>query len=228
MYFQVDFGGTVTLNQLVLDTTTHQGDYPRGYDVGLSADGTTFTSATTGTPTPSAVVTINFPAATGRYLRITETGTEGLWWSIDELRVGGCTAKGAGPGQIDPYDPASWKATASRSGGGDSPEKAIDGDRTTRWSAGSNQMMGDTFTVDLGGVAQISEVWLDHGGGNDWPAVFKLELSADNTTWMELGSGAGMQLNKVTFARRGARAIRVTQTGTAARFWAIYELSIKP
>jgi hypothetical protein len=228
MYFQVDFGAKVSLNQVVLDTSTHQGDYPRGYDIGLSDDGTTFTSAMTGTPASANVITINFPAAQGRYLRITLTGMDGLWWSIDELRVGGCTVPGAPAGAIDPYDPANWKATASRSGGGEGPEKAIDGDKNTRWSTGSNQMMGDTFTIDLGGVAQLTEVWLDHGGGNDWPAVFKLELSADNTTWMEFGSGAGMQLNKVVFARRGVRGIRVTQTGSAARFWAIYDVTIKP
>lgn len=86
-YFQVDFGGTVRLTQVVLDTTTHAGDYPRGYDVGLSNDGTTFTSVATGTPAAANVVTIDFAAALGRYLRITMTGTDGLWWSIDELRL---------------------------------------------------------------------------------------------------------------------------------------------
>jgi hypothetical protein len=86
-YFQVDFGGTVRLTQVVLDSTTHAGDYPRGYDVGLSNDGTTFTSVAQGTPAAANVVTIDFAAALGRYLRITMTGTDGLWWSIDELRV---------------------------------------------------------------------------------------------------------------------------------------------
>jgi hypothetical protein len=227
MYFQIDFGGTARLTQVVLDTSTHQGDYPRGYDVGLSADGTTFKSVATGAGAAGGVLTINFAAAEGRYLRITMTATDGLWWSIDEVRLG-CTVPGAGPGLIDPYDPASWTATASKTGAGDTPAKAIDADKNTRWSTGANQVGGETFTLDLGGVAAITEVWLDHGGGNDWPAVFKLEVSKDNATWTELGSGAGMQLNKVVFARRDVRWIRVTQTGSAARFWAIYGVTIKP
>ena len=94
-YIQIDFGGTVSLTQVVLDDTDNVGDYPRGYDVGLSTNGTTFTSVATGTPA-TAVVTINFAAAQGRYLRVTQTGAVANYWSIDELRVA-CTIPGFNP-----------------------------------------------------------------------------------------------------------------------------------
>ena len=89
MWFQIDFGGPVRLSQVVLDTPTHQGDYPRAYDVGLSSDGTAFTSVAKGAGATNSAnsLAINFSGTVGRYLRIASTATDGLWWSIDELRV---------------------------------------------------------------------------------------------------------------------------------------------
>ncbi len=92
-YFQIDFGGTVSLTQVVLDATNNAGDYPRGYDIGLSALGTTFTSVAMNAANANIVVTETFAAAQGRYLRITQKGTFTNWWSIDELRLA-CTVPG--------------------------------------------------------------------------------------------------------------------------------------
>ena len=149
-YIQIDFGGTVSLTQVVLDDTDNAGDYPRGYDVGLSTNGTAFTSVATGTPA-TAVVTINFAAAQGRYLRVTQTGAVANYWSIDELRVA-CTIPGFNPdaGLVDPYDPTTWTATASVHP--TDSAKAIDGILTTRWATGVDQIGGESITVDLGGL----------------------------------------------------------------------------
>jgi hypothetical protein len=214
----------------VLDATNNVGDYPRGYDIGLSANGTTFTSVATGAPT-TLVVTANFGAAQGRYLRITQTGTANLWWSIDELHVA-CTVPGMAPGSIDPLDPVSWTASASKTavGNGDSAQKAIDGDKTTRWSTGAAQAAGDNFTVDLGGSAMISGVTYDCGGGVDFPVAYKLELSTNGAAYTQVAMGAGVTgLTKITFPRQTVRAFRITQTAaTGTAWWSIYGITVSP
>jgi hypothetical protein len=226
-YIQIDLGGTASLTQVVLDDTDNAGDYPSGYNVGLSANGTTFTSVATGAPT-TAVVTINFAAAQGRYLRVTQTGAAANYWSIDELRVA-CTIPGFNPdaGLVDPYDSTYWKATASVDNADSA--KAIDGVPTTRWTTGANQAGGEYLTIDLGGPAMLSGVTLDSGGANDFPSGYKLELSTNGTTYTQAAVGAGVAgLTNITFARTTARYLRVTQTGVAVHYWSVYELTIKP
>jgi hypothetical protein len=230
-YLQVDFGGTVSLTQVVIDNSNppHIADYPRGYDVQLSANGTAFTSVKTGVPTVGGAITVDFAAAQGRYLRIVQNGTGAgvAWWSVDEVRVA-CTVPGKPAGAIDPYDPTNWTATASKSAGGSGPAKAIDGDASTRWATGGDQVGGETFTLDIGAAAMVSELWLDGGGAADFPMAYKLETSLDGAAYTEVATGAGAQLTKIVFTRRNARYFRITQTGTLNKWWSIYAIYLKP
>ncbi|HEX4346355.1 MAG TPA: discoidin domain-containing protein [Vicinamibacterales bacterium] len=229
-YLQIDFGGTVSLTQVILDASNNAGDYPRGYDIGLSANGTSFTSVGTGAPT-AAVVTVNFGAAQGRYLRINQTATANVWWSINELHLA-CTVPGvnADGGLVDPYDPTYWSATASITGNaGLVASNAIDPDPTSRWSTGVDQAPGESFTVDMGGVVMISGVTLDDGGAADFPIAYTLSLSTNGTTYTQVAMGAGAAgINKIAFTRQNARFFRVTQTGTGTNWWSIYGISVQP
>jgi sialate O-acetylesterase len=92
-WFQVDMGSTNTFSQIVLDAANSSGDYPRGYQVNLSNDGSNWgTPVTTGAGS-SAVTTISFSLQTARFIRVTQTGTSGGWWSIHEFNVyGGASA----------------------------------------------------------------------------------------------------------------------------------------
>ena len=88
-WVQVDFGARMTFNNVVMDTqknTSSENDYPRGYTIDVSDDASSWTTVATGVGTFKAT-TVNFPAASGRHLRITQTGTAGSWWSIGELDV---------------------------------------------------------------------------------------------------------------------------------------------
>ncbi|MBK8097468.1 MAG: discoidin domain-containing protein [Planctomycetes bacterium] len=91
MWFQVDFGMPFTVRELLLDAASSTGDYPRGYSVRLSDDGLTWSepvSVGEGSA-PQVAIAIAAPRA-ARFLRIEQTGrTDGLWWSIHELRVAG-------------------------------------------------------------------------------------------------------------------------------------------
>ncbi|MHA6757777.1 discoidin domain-containing protein [Streptacidiphilus sp. PAMC 29251] len=87
-YFQLDLGSAKTFNQLVLDTgSASTGDYPRGYTVQTSSDGVTW-GATLATGAGSGqVTTVSFPSTTARYVRVTQTGSSGSWFSVAEANL---------------------------------------------------------------------------------------------------------------------------------------------
>jgi len=83
----VDMAATKTFSQIVLDSGTSTGDYPRGYQVFVSNDGTNWGSAiATGSGT-GQVVTITFATQSARYIRVVQTGSVGNWWSMHEFNV---------------------------------------------------------------------------------------------------------------------------------------------
>lgn len=86
----VDMGALITLNNVTTDTaknTSDETDYPRGYNLQLSKNGTTWTTVASGVGTFKAT-TIAFVAQAARYFRIVQTGTSGSWWSVGELTAG--------------------------------------------------------------------------------------------------------------------------------------------
>jgi hypothetical protein len=230
-FLQIDLGAVVTLSQLVLSNpTVNQGDYPRAYSVLLSTDGVTFpTTAATGTiaTAPGLAVTIPFTQQPARAVKVIDTGTATVWWSVGEVTFT-CQLTSAPPaGSIDPYDPVSWKATASASAGG-APSNAYDGNYLTRWSTGKPQAGGEWFLLDLGAVTAVSQLSIDAGGTGDFPAAYKLEVSVDGQTYVQVGAGAGTQVMQVQFASQSARYFRITQTGVDPNhWWSIEEMSIK-
>lgn len=233
--FQVDLGDTIRLNQVVLDNTTgNQMDYPRGYRIVVSTDGTNFPTVAVGTSAgpPGAITTINFPTVNARALRIYQTGMEqGFWWTIHELRLG-CQPLQAPPaGTFDPLDPSHWKVTASASMAGSPPASAIDGNFGTRWTSDASQQGKEWFLIDLGASTLVSELWLTSRMSPDYfPAQYNVEISADNQTFASAATGAGQTIiTKIKFTQRSARYVRIRQTGTTmGAYWAIDELAIRP
>jgi len=107
-WFAVDMGAPNTFTQLVLNGINSANDYPRGYQVNVSADGVNWGNpVATGTGTYN-ITMINFAAQSARYIRITQTGSaNGTFWSIDEFNVLGTV----------PTVPAGVLATAISSSG---------------------------------------------------------------------------------------------------------------
>jgi fibronectin type 3 domain-containing protein len=117
-YYQVNMGEPHTFNKIVLDSgSAWPNDYPEGYEVFVSNDGSNWTSVTTGAGS-GRVTTITFPVQTAQYFKIVLTANDGSWWSIVELNVypaqdpapavpTGLTAN-AGDGEVD----LSWSASA--------------------------------------------------------------------------------------------------------------------
>jgi len=85
-YYQVDLRSALSFDGIVLDAGRSAYDYPRQYEVYLSADGVQWGSAAA-SGKGSAVTTIALPSATARYIRIVQTGTAGNFWSIHEFQL---------------------------------------------------------------------------------------------------------------------------------------------
>jgi len=87
----LDMAASQTVNKLVIDITKSPTDYPRGYKLESSTDGETWTQIASATEDQTVaqdqagLLTIPFPALTARYLRITNEGSDGPWWSIGEI-----------------------------------------------------------------------------------------------------------------------------------------------
>ena len=82
----VDLGGVSRARKLVLDTGPDTSDYPRGYAVSTSADGTAWSPPLSGSGT-GQLTTIGLPGDAVRYVRVVQTATAPQWWSVADLRV---------------------------------------------------------------------------------------------------------------------------------------------
>jgi glucosylceramidase len=81
-----DLGRVRTVSRVVLDTGVDRGDYPRGYTLAVSSDGQTWRDVASGAGT-GQLTTIDFRPTRARFLRVTQTGSAGSWWSVAEVRV---------------------------------------------------------------------------------------------------------------------------------------------
>jgi hypothetical protein len=124
-----------------------------------------------------------------------------------------------------------WVASASSSGSGATPDKAIDGNGGTRWTTGTPQASGQWFQVDMLTPQTFVQLTLDATGSNsDYPRKYSVFVSNDGMTWgnaVATATGTAA-LTTVVFAQQTARFLRVTQSGTATNWWSIYELNVYP
>lgn len=214
-YYQLDFGQTQTFNRLLIDAGSSTGDYPRGYQVQASSDGTTWSTVASGSGTGQAVL-VQFPVQVARYLKIVQTGTAGNWWTIQELGVYG--------EQEDSR--SSWTATASATEPGGSTGNALDGSLATRWSSGAPQTAGAWFEVDAGSPQWLNHIVMDAGPNTgDYPRGYLVQVSNDNTNWQTVanGDGSGPWVG-VNFPLVQDRYIKITLTETSGSWWSIAEL----
>src|SRR5262249_54577309 len=89
MWFQIELPAVTEVAGLVLDSTKSGNDYPRGYKVELSSDGTAWDKPVLQGAANNAVTELVFPKpAKTKFIRITQTGeAKGNFWSIHELQV---------------------------------------------------------------------------------------------------------------------------------------------
>ncbi|HKF31484.1 MAG TPA: glycoside hydrolase family 30 beta sandwich domain-containing protein [Jatrophihabitantaceae bacterium] len=85
-YLQVDFGAALPARHVVFDTGASIGDYPRGYAVTTSPDGTHWTTAAAGSGS-GEFTAVDLRGAPVRYIRVTLTAAAGNWWSVADVRA---------------------------------------------------------------------------------------------------------------------------------------------
>lgn len=153
-------------------------------------------------------------------------GNLGLLLSASAVAVAlaGCAStKGpAGPINENGTEPylVPEKITAS-SNDGNGPERLIDGDIGTRWSASGP---GETATLDYGKVATFDAVRLAFSKGDQRETYFDIEVSEDGKTWKKVlsggeSSGLTNTIERFPFAPVQARYVRYVGQGNSKNTW---------
>lgn len=86
-WYRIDMGSNRTVAMVTVQTPSgNTWDYPRGFTLEASTNGTTWTTLATGIAY-GWKRPISVTPTTARYLRITQTGSAPQWWTIDEVTV---------------------------------------------------------------------------------------------------------------------------------------------
>ena len=221
-FFQVDMGASHLITQVTLDTSGSSSDYPRGYALYLSSDGTSWgTPVLTGAGT-GPITQLSFAWQGARFLKIVQTGTASNWWSIDELSV-----FGAGRAALPR---TGWIPSASLTCQSDVPAHALDGQVSTRWSTGVPQADSNQwFQVNMLSPQTFARIVMDSGSSSgDFAHQYQVLVSNDGTSWSgPVATGKGTsQVVTVDFPTQKAQYIRVYQTGSATNWWSIHEFNV--
>uniref|UniRef100_UPI003F555E0A discoidin domain-containing protein n=1 Tax=Peterkaempfera podocarpi TaxID=3232308 RepID=UPI003F555E0A len=187
-WLQVDLGAPAAVSQVVL---TWEAAYAKAYQIQLSTDGTTWTSAYSTTTGAGGTETLNV-SGTARYVRLYGTArATGYGYSLWEFQVygtpGGGTAGGCGT--TDAAQGRTAKAS-SEENYGTPASNAVDGDTGTRWSSAASDPQW--LQVDLGSAQSVCQVVLTWEAA--YAKAYQIQLSTDGTTWTSAYStttGAG-------------------------------------
>jgi hypothetical protein len=216
MWFQYDLGETRPISQIRLNNERSPRDYPRGYVVKVSLDGTTWTTLADKALNDQPL-NIVFNSRPVRYIRIEQTGSDSVyWWSIHEIEVA---------------DEVKMSASASHNNvqsGADNVAQALDGRPETRWSSRALQTPGMWFELDLNAVRPVSGLTLDNSlAPSDYPRSYIVRLATDRQAWQEVSRNDNNDRPlDISFSPRQARYIRIEQTGSADKWWSIYGVTV--
>lgn len=86
-YVQLDLGRRTAFRTVAIDSGDNLGDYARGWQVSVSDDATHWRTAASGTGTGQLTTVDLHHTTTARYVRVTQTGTAGNWWSLSDIRL---------------------------------------------------------------------------------------------------------------------------------------------
>jgi aryl-phospho-beta-D-glucosidase BglC (GH1 family) len=217
-WFQVNMGAKKVIDQISIETKSiDKWDYPRGYQIQVSTDGTNWTTVASGNGFGHKML-IPFAPVYAQYIRIMQTGSSPAnWWSIAEFHAFSEIA----------LDRSGWTPTASSTESGGSTTGALDGNLDTRWSTGAAQANGQFYQIDLGRNQTFNRLLLDAGNTTDYPRGYQIQVSTDAANWATIASGSGSgQSLLVQFPVQVARYVKIVQTGSSPSWWSIAELNV--
>lgn len=221
-WLMIDLGAVHPITS-VLTTYEFDNSYYQ-YKIEVSPDGTSWTlfaDRTAGTTLPGSKGYLDEGAASGRYVRLTVTGTQHapMWVSVRELRINP---------QLGPAATASSSQDAAHG-----PAQAIDGDRSTRWAA-DGSTKPQWLLVDLAEPTRVTTVRTTPEFDNSY-IQYHIETSSDKASWTTFADrSANTELpgaeGYVDSGDALARYVRITVTATEAPgVWvSLRELEINP
>jgi hypothetical protein len=191
---QVDLGSATDVDQVVLKVPAGWGSRTQTLSVQGSTNGSTFTNLVGSTgytfdPASSNVVTINFTAASTRYVRVNITANTG--WAaaqLSELEVHGVSTVPTSPNL------AAGK-TFSASSAGLPASRAGDGDQASYWES-TNNVFPQWVQVDLGSAVSVNKAVLKLPTG--WATrtqTLTVQGSTNNTSFSDIVASAGYSFN---------------------------------
>lgn len=218
-WIRLDLGANTLFNRLTVDNASNAGQWPRSLTVETSTDGSSWTSVAT-QPGSDGLTTVKFSPQVARYVRVTQTGTASTPWSVGEINL-----------YSDPVlFNGTHTATASSSAGGTTPQLTLDGAVSTVWQTGATQTPGQYLTIDLGRNVDMDKVLFDAGAAtsNDYPRIYDVFTSWDNTNWTQVASGYGS--NRIVQAdfqgSKNGRYLKIVSNGTSSQWWSVAEVAI--
>ena len=122
---------------------------------------------------------------------------------------------------------SSYEGTAGRYA-----DAAVDGDSSTRWASAAGKDgsgIDETwFQVDLGSETEINKVVISW---ESRPNKFKMQISADGTTWEDVGdivdngyldAGGNKKVNTIEFEAETAKYVRMQGIQRKQTFWSVF------
>ncbi len=138
-------------------------------------------------------------------------------------------------------EPWRWRVEAEPNPVGFDAAYAVDRQPRTRWSTARDMRGGEQFVIELGRPREVSEIWLDTGGGQqaeDWPRGLCISASDDGRSWRSVARFAAGDVDACrvgTMVRlrlphpHRAKFWKLTQLGSAEGvWWSIAEIYLLP
>ena len=87
MTYEVNMGSAQTVDEVDMYVPDYAGDYPRGYNVEVSSNGTSWTTVASCTASAQPTI-VSFSARSEQYLEVVLTaGSTTKWWSIEQFLI---------------------------------------------------------------------------------------------------------------------------------------------
>ena len=201
----------------------HKGDTRASkFDIEVSEDGETWIQVISGAQSSGTILTMErfpFTAANARYIKYIGHGnTKNMWNSLNEFNAVNCKVNTCIKSEFPPLVPV---AVDSSTHDGNGPERLIDGDLKTRWSASGDNSWA---VLDYGNVTDFDAVRLAFHKGNARSSKFDIEVSEDGDTWKKVisdaqSSGSMLTMERFPFEATKARFVKYVGHGNTKNMW---------
>src|SRR5579875_3829891 len=243
MNYEVNMGSAQTFNEVSLNAPDYSGDYPRGIEVQVSPNGSTWT--TVATCSPSAYpVTVSFGTQSAQYVQFVLTASVSPnWWSIEyfyayngsgttttttaasttttAVGAANCSASASGETQLNESGFTGSSSISGSTGPQYPITNVLNGNTTGRFTSGAAQAPGMNYEVNMGSAQTFNEVELnapDYPG--DYPRGLNVEVSQNGASWSTVATcSPGSYPVTISFPPQSAQYVQVVLTASANPSW---------